>query len=115
MKRYTIVIPKVMKPPGPCIIRPGFLHGFISTPERSKDLDQALLLYRRLTDEYEDHRLSDDAQYKIGEIFYKYKKDPTQAYVEFLKVDIKISVWRYAAKGKKDAGSVGRSFKRKRQ
>ena len=55
---------------------------------RSQDLDQALLLYRRLTDEYKDHRLSDDAQYKIGEIFYKYKKDPTHAYVEFLKVDI---------------------------
>jgi N-acetylmuramoyl-L-alanine amidase len=56
---------------------------------KSQDLDQALLLFRRLTDEYKDHQLSDDAQYKIGEIFYKYKKDPTRAYVEFLKVDIK--------------------------
>jgi len=56
---------------------------------KSQDLDQALLLYRRLTDEYKNHQLSDDAQYKIGEIFYKHKKDPTHAYVEFLKVDIK--------------------------
>ena len=28
---------------------------------KSQDLDQALFLYRRLTDEYKDHRLSDDA------------------------------------------------------
>ena len=66
-----------------------------------KDLDQALLLYRRLTDTYEDHRLSDDAQYKIGEIFYKYKKDPTHAYVEFLKVDIKYPSGDMRPKAKK--------------
>jgi N-acetylmuramoyl-L-alanine amidase len=68
---------------------------------KSQDLDQALLLYRRLTDEYEDHRLSDDAQYKIGEIFYKYKKDPTHAYVEFLKVDIKYPSGDMRPKAKK--------------
>ncbi|MCP4668241.1 MAG: AMIN domain-containing protein, partial [Deltaproteobacteria bacterium] len=37
---------------------------------------------------YRDHRLADDAQYGIGEIYYKYKKDNSQAYVEFLKVDV---------------------------
>ena len=68
---------------------------------KSQDLDQALLLYRRLTDKYEDHRLSDDAQYKIGEIFYKYKKDPTHAYVEFLKVDIKYPSGDMRPKAKK--------------
>ncbi|MCK5486404.1 MAG: N-acetylmuramoyl-L-alanine amidase, partial [Desulfobacterales bacterium] len=68
---------------------------------KSQDLDQALLLYRRLTDEYKDHRLSDDAQYKIGEIFYKYKKDPTRAYVEFLKVDIKYPSGDMRPKAKK--------------
>jgi N-acetylmuramoyl-L-alanine amidase len=68
---------------------------------KSQDLDQALLLYRRLTDEYEDHRLSDDAQYKIGEIFYKYKKDSTHAYVEFLKVDIKYPSGDMRPKAKK--------------
>jgi N-acetylmuramoyl-L-alanine amidase len=68
---------------------------------KSQDLDQALLLYRRLTDEYKDHRLSDDAQYKIGEIFYKYKKDLTHAYVEFLKVDIKYPSGDMRPKAKK--------------
>ena len=68
---------------------------------KSKDLDQALLLYRQLTDKYKDHRLSDDAQYNIGEIFYKYKKDPTHAYVEFLKVDIKYPSGDMRPKAKK--------------
>jgi N-acetylmuramoyl-L-alanine amidase len=68
---------------------------------KSQDLDKAILLYRRLTDEYKDHRLSDDAQYKIGEIFYKYKKDPTHAYVEFLKVDIKYPSGDMRPKAKK--------------
>jgi N-acetylmuramoyl-L-alanine amidase len=68
---------------------------------KSQDLDQALLLYRRLTDKYKDHRLSDDAQYNIGEIFYKHKKDPTHAYVEFLKVDIKYPSGDMRPKAKK--------------
>jgi N-acetylmuramoyl-L-alanine amidase len=54
-----------------------------------KDLDRAVELYRTLAAGYEGHRLADDAQYRIGDIFYTYKKNPTQAYVEFLKVDIK--------------------------
>jgi len=56
---------------------------------REVDLDKALEIYKKMAKEYKDHRLADDAQYKIGEIIYHYKKDPTQAYVEFLKVDIK--------------------------
>ena len=52
------------------------------------DLDTAIDLYGRITEEYNDHRLADDAQYKMGEIYYEYKKDMTQAYIEFLKVDI---------------------------
>jgi len=56
---------------------------------READLDKALEIYERVAKEYKDHRLADDAQYKRGEIFYQYKKDPTQAYVELLKVDIK--------------------------
>jgi N-acetylmuramoyl-L-alanine amidase len=53
------------------------------------DLDRAVTLFKRLTEAYSKHRLADDSQYKIGEIYYKEKDDPTQAYVEFLKVDIK--------------------------
>jgi N-acetylmuramoyl-L-alanine amidase len=63
--------------------------GLYTYSGKSQDLDEAVLLFRRLTNEYEDHRLADDAQYKIGEIFHKLKKEPTHAYVEFLKVDIK--------------------------
>ncbi|MFC1868537.1 N-acetylmuramoyl-L-alanine amidase [Thermodesulfobacteriota bacterium] len=53
------------------------------------DLDKAVETFERVAAQYKDHRLADDAQYKIGDIFYNFKKDPTQAYVEFLKVDIK--------------------------
>ena len=53
------------------------------------DLDEAINLYSELVGKYEKHRLADDGQYKIGDIYYRYKKDPTRAYVEFLKVDIK--------------------------
>lgn len=56
---------------------------------RSKDLDEAIGIYRQIVEGYKDHRLADDAQYRIGEIYKLYKKDYTQAYVEFLKVDIK--------------------------
>jgi len=54
----------------------------------SKDLNKALALYRSLAGKHKGHSLADDAQYKIGEIFYKFKKDPALAYVEFLKVEV---------------------------
>jgi N-acetylmuramoyl-L-alanine amidase len=54
-----------------------------------QDLDDGLERFRKLVEQYENHRLADDAQYRIGEIFYKHKKDPSRAYVEFLKVDVK--------------------------
>ena len=41
---------------------------------KSKDLDTALALYRKLVKQYEKHFLADDAQYKIGEIYYKTKR-----------------------------------------
>lgn len=53
------------------------------------DLDKALELFERVTSEYKDHRLADDAQFQMGQIYYLYKKNLTQAYVEYLKVDIK--------------------------
>ncbi len=56
---------------------------------KPSDLDDAAGLFRRITNEYPAHRLADDAQYHIGEITYEHKNDLTQAYVEFLKVDIK--------------------------
>lgn len=53
------------------------------------DLDKAIEIFVKVTEDYTEHRLADDAQYKIGEIKYEYKNDLTQAYIEFLKVDIK--------------------------
>jgi len=56
---------------------------------RNSDIDTAVSLYREMVEKYKNHRLADDAQYRLGLIFYRYKKDPKQAYVEFLKVEIK--------------------------
>jgi len=56
---------------------------------KTEDLDKAIALYEKLVAEYPDHLLADDAQYGIGEIYYRIKKDPSQAYVEFLKVDVR--------------------------
>ncbi len=67
----------------------GLFNGLYRYSWSAEDLDESIKLYRRLADKYKDHRLADDAQYKIGEIFYKYKKDEAHAYVEFLKLDIK--------------------------
>ncbi|RLB17479.1 MAG: N-acetylmuramoyl-L-alanine amidase [Deltaproteobacteria bacterium] len=55
----------------------------------SKDLEKSIELFRKVAEEYPDHRLADDAQYRVGEIFYYQKKDLPQSYIEFLKVDIK--------------------------
>jgi len=56
---------------------------------KAQDLDGAVELYRRVVQEHPHHRVADDAQYRIGEIFYHHKKDVTQAYLEFLKVEKK--------------------------
>jgi N-acetylmuramoyl-L-alanine amidase len=53
-----------------------------------EDLDKALGLFKKLTEGYKDHQLADDAQYQRGEIYYREKNDPTQAYVELLKLDV---------------------------
>jgi N-acetylmuramoyl-L-alanine amidase len=56
---------------------------------KPQDLDEAIELYRRVINDYPNHRLADDAQYRIGEIYYHEKNDITQAYLEFLKVEKK--------------------------
>jgi N-acetylmuramoyl-L-alanine amidase len=60
------------------------LFGYSGKPQ---DLDGAVDLYRRVANEYPNHRVADDAQYRIGEIYYNEKNDITQAYLEFLKVE----------------------------
>ncbi len=64
-------------------------HDLYRISRRAEDLEQAISLYERLAAAYPKHRLADDAQFAIGEILYKEKNDLAQAYVEFLKVDIK--------------------------
>ena len=84
---------------------------------KNKDLDTAIALYRQLVAGYGDHFLADDAQYRIGEIYYSIKKDPSQAYVEFLKVDVRFPKgdMRPRAKKKLDQLAVilNREMKRK--
>jgi len=62
------------------------LFGYSGKPQ---DLDAAIDLYRRVINEHPTHRVADDAQYRIGEIYYHEKNDITQAYLEFLKVEKK--------------------------
>ncbi|MCP4577844.1 MAG: AMIN domain-containing protein [Deltaproteobacteria bacterium] len=84
---------------------------------KNEDLDTAIALYRQLVAGYGDHFLADDAQYRIGEIYYSIKKDPSQAYVEFLKVDVRFPKgdMRPRAKKKLDqlAVTLNRKMKRK--
>jgi N-acetylmuramoyl-L-alanine amidase len=84
---------------------------------KSKDLNAAIALYEKLVAEHEDHPLADDAQYKIGEIYYGIKNDPSQAYVEFLKVDVRFPKGDMRPKAKnmldKLAGTLNQKMKRK--
>ncbi|MFP3928400.1 MAG: N-acetylmuramoyl-L-alanine amidase [Desulfobacteraceae bacterium] len=56
---------------------------------READLENAIAFFKQLAEDYSQHRLADDAQFRIGEIYCEEMDNPTQAYVEFLKVDIK--------------------------
>jgi N-acetylmuramoyl-L-alanine amidase len=56
---------------------------------RNSDIERAVTVYRELVNKYRAHGLADDAQYRLGEVFYRHKKDPMQAYVEFLKVEVR--------------------------
>ncbi|HDM10577.1 MAG TPA: N-acetylmuramoyl-L-alanine amidase [Desulfobacteraceae bacterium] len=78
-----------------------------------KDLDQALTLYRQIVERYPSHGVADDAQYRIGEIYYKYKKDPAKAYVEFLRVDIKYPMGNYRPKAKKMLNKLALQLRKK--
>ncbi|HKI50155.1 MAG TPA: N-acetylmuramoyl-L-alanine amidase, partial [Desulfobacteria bacterium] len=80
---------------------------------KTKDLDSAVALYEKLVAEHEGHQLADDAQYKIGEIYYTIKKDPSQAYVEFLKVDVRFPKGDMRPKAKKMLDKLAGTLNRK--
>jgi len=65
----------------------GDLHeGLYRQSRRSSDLDAAISRFRQLVKEFPKSPLADDAQYRLGEIYLRYEKDPERAYVEFFKV-----------------------------
>ena len=78
-----------------------------------EDVDSALELYEKVTEEYPDHNLADDAQYRMGDIYYSYKNDITQAYVEFLKVDIKYPSGDMRPRAKEMMGKLSNLIKGK--
>lgn len=81
---------------------------------RDSDIDRAISLYRELVKRYKDHNLADDAQYRLGEIFYRDKKDPMQAYVEFLKVEVKFPSGDARLKASKKMDELERVLGKKR-
>ncbi|NOQ95401.1 MAG: AMIN domain-containing protein [Desulfobacterales bacterium] len=81
---------------------------------RDSDIDRAISLYRELVKRYKDHNLADDAQYRLGEIFYRDKKDPMQAYVEFLKVGVKFPSGDARLKASKKMEELERVLGKKR-
>ena len=88
-KRICIRYPKSDQAPWAIYHSAELFTGLYTYSGRSKDLEEAIRLYRQVVYEYKSHPLADNAQYSIGRIYYKYRDDPTQAYVEFLKVEIK--------------------------
>ena len=80
-----------------------------------RDLDEAIALYRRLTEKHQTHALADDAQYQIGEIFYQSRKDPTQAYVEFLKVDVNFPSGNMRPKARKMLNELAEDLSKERR
>ena len=81
---------------------------------KNSDLDRAIALYRELVKRYKDHRLADDAQYNLGEIFCEHKKDSRQAYVEFLKVEVNFPKGDMRAKASEMLNKLERILGKKR-
>ncbi len=84
--------------------------------KKAGDIDMAIGLYKRLAADHGSSALADDAQYRVGEIYYTVKKDPSQAYVEFLKVDVRFPKgdMRPKAKGMLDKLAVTLSSRKQK-
>ena len=80
---------------------------------QTRDIDQSIALFRKVVASYKSHSLADDAQFRIGEIYYRQKKDKSHAYVEFLKVDIKFPEGDMRAKARKRLEKLGAELGRK--
>ncbi|MDZ7697332.1 MAG: N-acetylmuramoyl-L-alanine amidase [Deltaproteobacteria bacterium] len=87
--------------------------GLYRYSRRSGYLDDAIDLYKKLLAAHPTHRLADDAQYKIGEIYERYKEEPAQAYVEFLKVDVRFPSGDMAPLAKKRLDTLAEALNMK--
>ena len=88
-ERIFTKYPKSEKAPWALYHAARLYEGLYSYSRSSKHLDKSIHLFKQLVENYPDHRLADDGQYLIGECHYKYRKDYTKAYMEYLKVDIR--------------------------
>jgi len=59
------------------------LYGYSN---KKSDLDKSVQLYQRMIESYPESKLADDAQFRIAEIYEKYKNDKSKAYIEFDKM-----------------------------
>jgi N-acetylmuramoyl-L-alanine amidase len=82
---------------------------------KKEDLDQAIDLCKRLSEGDPSHRLADDAQYMIGEIVYEHKKDLHQAYVEFLKVEVRFPAGDMRPAARKMLDRLAQELERKEE
>jgi len=55
---------------------------------RIGDLDEAIRWYREVVEGFRGHPIAEEAQFEIAMLVNRYRDSPTQAYVEFLKVEI---------------------------
>lgn len=78
-----------------------------------KDLDCALILFKKLTDEYKDHQLADDGLYQRGDIYYREKNDPELAYVEFQQLDQRYPSGDMRVKAKETLNKLSAVYGRK--
>ena len=93
----------------------GLYRGLYRYSGSTTDLDQALRLYGKVSDDYRTHRLADDAQYLIGEIYYRDKNDLSRACVEYLKVDIKFPSGDMRPRAKKMADELSAMLRKRNE
>ncbi len=61
-------------------------EGLYGYSRRASDLEESIKRFREVVNKFTKSRYADDAQYQLGEVYLKYKKDIPRAYVEYFKV-----------------------------
>ena len=60
--------------------------GLYGYSRRPSDLNESIARFRKVVKRFSKSRFADDAQYQLGEIYRRYKRDLDRAYVEYFKV-----------------------------